>query len=438
MKNSFTDDLLQYIDASPSPYHAVTKAAERLEKAKFSELRECDEWKLEAGKAYFVTRSGGSIIAFRLPADKNDLAQAGFHIIGAHTDSPCLKLKPESPKSAGNWLQWSVEIYGGVLLNSWIDRDLHLSGRLTISTEDGLKTRLISLRDKRFRVPQLAIHLNRGVNQDGLKLNAQNHLTPIIGLGSEEEFQHLILDAAGLGKDDWAKILGQDLMFHDATASEYGGLQDEFIYAPRLDNLAMTHAAVEALINEPEVHQICVAACFDHEEVGSTSDRGACSNFMPALLERVALSLGRNRQAYLATLNKSFLISADMAHAIHPNYPEIHDSLYAPEVNKGPVVKLNSNMRYTSDSFTTSYFKYLCDKTEVPVQIFFVKNDCPCGSTIGPMTSAELGITAVDIGNPMLSMHSAREMAGSDDHPLTYQVFRKFFTEKQHAMYRQA
>lgn len=421
MRDPQAESLLAYIDASPSPFHAVANTKEQLKAADFTELDESDEWKLEAGGAYYVERSGGSIIAFRLPEIHKEVK---FHIVGAHTDSPCFKMKPNAATSVGNYHQWGAETYGGLLKNSWLDRDLHLSGRLTLIINGEMVTKLVSLDSYQFRIPQLAIHLDD--NREALKLNAQQHLMPIFGLDKEQDLLQIILDEHKI-KATSTEVAAFDLFLHDSQKSAFGGLNDEFIYAPRLDNLAMCHASLEALIKSKPHSSVSMAALFDHEEVGSVSDRGACSSFLPAILERISLSLKGEREAYLAALSRSYLLSADMAHAVHPNYSERHDKDHHPLINHGPVIKHNANQRYATNSETAAYFNLLCQESGIMVQEFVSRNDCPCGSTIGPSVASKLGIKTVDVGNPMLSMHSIREMAGSKDHAKMICVFEEFF-----------
>jgi len=429
MKNNDIDSLFEFIDASPTPYHAVENMVQTLKAQKGIELKEDKDWNCKAGELYYVTRNDASIIAFRTP-EKIDFDKAAYNMVAAHTDSPCLKLKPMPKTKAANYMQWGVEIYGGVLLNSWLDRDLNISGRINYLYEGKLQQKLVSIRDLFFRVPQLAIHLDREANK-GLKLNPETHMVPVLGLndGDDRAFEKLLLerlDVKGLKIED---ISSMDLFFHDSLACSYGGIKDEFIYAPRLDNLAMTHASYKALLAKSPKHKISLIASFDHEEVGSTSAHGACSNFLNVVLERLVMALGGNRQNFMKILTNSYLISADMAHAFHPNYQDRHDSEHRPLINKGPVIKSNARMRYATDSISNSRFALLCRQVDVPHQVFAGRCDIPCGSTVGPLISTQLGVSTIDVGNPQLSMHSAREMAGSEDHSMMIKVFSELFAE---------
>jgi len=429
MKNKDADSLLKFIDASPTPYHAVENICNDLKAKGGVELKENEDWTCKAGGLYYVVRNDSSIISFKIPA-KVSLKSTGFNMIAAHTDSPCLKLKPKSNKKAGNYTQWGVEIYGGVLLNSWLDRDLNLSGRISYIKKGEVKHKLISITDKFFRVPQLAIHLDREANS-GLKLNPETHMVPVLGLndGEEGQVEKLILKALNVKGVKAEDISAMDLFFHDSLPCSYGGINDEFIYAPRIDNLAMSHAAISSLISATPKSKIGLVALFDHEEVGSESSHGACSNFLNSTLERVISTLGGSREEFMKAMPGSYLISADMAHALHPNYQERHDDSHRPLINKGPVIKSNARVRYATDSKSASRFIVLCKKAKVPHQTFAGRNDIPCGSTVGPLVSTRLGVSTIDVGNPQLSMHSAREMAGADDHGMMIKVFKELIKE---------
>ncbi|QPJ60421.1 MAG: M18 family aminopeptidase [Candidatus Nitronauta litoralis] len=424
-----TDQLLKFIDRSPTPFHAVNELGNLLGEAGFERIWEEDSWNLKKGGCYFLTRNESSLIAFAVgtkPVEEN-----GFCIVGAHTDSPNLRLKPNPVYDNAGYTQLGVEVYGGALLGTWTDRDLGLSGRLVIKSKTrGTESRLIKIDSPLLRIPQLAIHLNRNVNEKGLLLNAQQHLPPVFGLTGagnklEQDFRELIAREA---KVKSAEILGVDLMLHDIQPSAIGGPNDEFIFAPRLDNLASCHAATLALIEAPKKTAATrVLAFYDNEEVGSETAQGGASPFLSDTLERLTLGTEDPRQAYMRAVAQSFFISADMAHAVHPNYADMHDSRHWPAINSGPVIKTNAGQRYATDGETGARFSTLCQKAEIPVQQFAMRSDLRCGSTIGPITAANLGIRTVDIGNPMLSMHSIREMAGTKDHPALIRVFKEFF-----------
>lgn len=407
------DDLLSYLRASPTPFHAVDQARRRLEAHGFHALDEGAPWdRLPAG-AYHVTSSGTNLFAFVLPEAREHRRQ--FRIVGAHTDSPNLRLKPNAEYTSEGYAQLGVEVYGGVLLNSWLDRDLGIAGRVMVRDDSGaLASRLVCIEKPLLRVPQLAIHLDREVNDKGLVLNRQDHLAPVLGLASSgTSLAKLVAEAAGVSAD---RIAGGELMLFDITPPTLGGAAGELIFSARLDNLAMCHAAVTAMSRVMRPAAIAVIALFDHEEVGSGSAAGAASSVLPRILERLAGS----REAFHQACARSTCISADMSHAVHPNYASRHEPRHRPQINGGPVIKTNTQQRYATTAATAAMFAELCRAEEVPVQHYAHRTDLPCGSTIGPITSTLLGIATVDVGNPMLSMHSARELAGArDPEPMT-------------------
>lgn len=418
MKNA--QSLLTFIDSCPTPYHVVNQLVNELVQQGSTELIENKEWVLKNNQSYFVRRGNGSIISIKTAKEKN----IGFKIIGAHTDSPGLKIKANPLSDRFDYQLLNVEIYGSVLLNSWFDKDLKIAGRVFLEKDNGeLVETLIQLPYK-VRIPRLAIHLDRGVNENGFKVNAQNHLLPIIGMGKGTDFDSLIQKELKTKET----VLSWDLFLFDAEASSFGGIKNEFIYAPRLDNLASVHAAQEALSKSSyHSNQHLITAYFNHEEVGSTSSNGANSNFLENTLKRIQLAFDLSESDYLQALANSFFISADMAHALHPNFSDKHDQQHAPIINQGPVIKSNANVRYATDGLSMAKFIQWCKIAKVIPQNFHSRNDLGCGSTIGPMVSANLGMQSIDIGNPMLSMHSIREMAGSQDHSQLIKVFEAFF-----------
>jgi aspartyl aminopeptidase len=399
-------DLLAFIQASPSPYHAAAEARRRLEANGFSELDERDEWRIEAGGRHFVVRSGASLLAF--VAGTKPPAEGGFVMVGAHTDSPNLRVKPSPEQSSAGYRQLGVEIYGGVLLSTWLDRDLSIAGRVTLS--DG-ETRLVRFERALCRIPMLAIHLDREVNLRGLILNAQTHMLPIWSLEtSKQRFAELLAAELGVKPD---QVRGFDLCLYDVQPGSIGGGAHEFLLSPRLDNLASCHAGIEALIAAGNAGSATrVVVLYDHEEVGSQSAAGAKSRFVASVLERLA---GPATQALGRALARSVLVSADMAHAVHPNYADKHDRQHSPVIGKGPAIKLNANQSYATDAPSAAMFLEACREAGFAPQHFVSRADMPCGSTIGPITAAALGIRTIDVGNPMLSMHSCRETAGSGD-----------------------
>lgn len=424
--------LLDFIDRSPTPFHAVNEMKCFLTHQGYSELKETDLWELSANGRYFLTRNDSSLIAFIVGTKTQDAS--GFKIIGAHTDSPNLKLKPNPSYAQQGYLQLGVEVYGGVLLTTWTDRDLSLAGRVILKGKKQLQSRLIRFEEPLLRIPQLAIHLNREVNEKGLTLDKQNHLPPIFSLAGKKNVNKDLLEkkVAQELKCKPADILSMELSLYDTQPGTLGGAEGEFIFSGRLDNLASCHAALQALTESRSKDPMTrVIAFYDHEEVGSESAQGAGSPFLKDVLERLTLDSPTPRETFFRAMANSFFISADMAHAVHPNYSEKHDSRHMPILNGGPVIKCNSSQRYATDGASSAWFETLCKKAEVPVQKFVVRSDLGCGSTIGPITATNLGIRTVDVGNPMLSMHSIREMAGANDHLPLIKAFKEFFTPSQ-------
>ncbi|MEU6351234.1 M18 family aminopeptidase [Streptomyces sp. NPDC047072] len=405
-----TDDLMSFLAASPTPYHAVANAAERLEKAGFRQVAETDAWEGSSGGKYVLR--GGAIIAWYVP--EGAAPHTPYRIVGAHTDSPNLRVKPQPDMGAHGWRQVAVEIYGGPLMNSWLDRDLGLAGRLTL--RDG-STRLVNVDRPLLRVPQLAIHLDRTVSGEGLKLDKQRHLQPVWGLGDDVRGGDLIAfleDEFGLGAGE---VTGWDLMTHPVEAPAYLGRDNELVAGPRMDNLLSVHAATAALVAVAgrELPYIPVLAAFDHEENGSQSDTGADGPLLGGVLERSVFARGGSYEDRARAFAGTVCLSSDTGHAVHPNYAERHDPTHHPRVNGGPILKVNVNNRYATDGSGRSVWAAACEKADVPFQSFVSNNSMPCGTTIGPITAARHGIRTVDIGVAILSMHSVRELCGVDD-----------------------
>lgn len=406
--------MIEFIDASPSPYHACLSAAALLERAGFQRLAEVDAWSGAPG-AFYVVR-GGSLVAWSV--QEHHRPWSGFRMLGAHTDSPNLRVKPSPDRRRSGCAQLGVEVYGGVLLNSWLDRDLGLSGRAQVRTEGGNEERLFLVQRPLLKVPQLAIHLHREIVTDGLQLNKQLHMSPIWAEleGSERGFVAWLAGELGVAEED---VLAWDAMVHDTNPSCFFGQENEFVSAPRLDNLASSYCALAALAEATErgaaLEYIPVVSLFDHEEVGSGSAAGAESPMLRDLLERSVLARGGTREEYHRAIADSFCVSIDMAHATHPNYADKHDPDHSLFMNAGPVIKLNANMRYASESESVARFQLACERAGVPFQKWVMRSDLACGSTIGPITAQNLGVLTVDVGGPMLGMHSARETCGARD-----------------------
>ncbi|MFZ5891902.1 MAG: M18 family aminopeptidase [Myxococcota bacterium] len=424
-------DLTRFIDASPSPYHAVEQVERRLVAEHFIRFDEGESWELTPGTRGFVVR-GATLLAFVIGS--RPPAEAGFIILGAHTDSPNLRIKPRSEFENVGFRQLAVEVYGSPILATWSDRDLGLAGRVVLADAT---THLVRLNEPVLRIPNLAIHLNRDVNKDGLTLNAQQHLTPILGLDASKPRSLLELVCADLRQNqdagiDPSDILGFDLCLFDLQPSTLAGSAGEFIFAPRLDNLASCHAAYLALLAAgAQTEATRVIALYDHEEVGSQSEAGARSRLLESVLDRLATSTkDAPRDATARAFSRSFLVSCDMAHGVHPNYPDKHDKLHRPLLGQGPVIKTNANQSYATDAPAAARFTRACRKNDLTPQHFVSRNDMPCGSTIGPITAARLAINSVDVGNPMLSMHSCREMAASADIPPMLHILTTLLQER--------
>jgi aspartyl aminopeptidase len=409
-RDAYLSDFAEFIRESPSSYHAAAAVAARLESAGFERLDERDEWPTGPGRRVVVR--DGAVIAWVQPESATPATP--FRILGAHTDSPSFKLKPNPTSEAAGLLRAGVEVYGGPLLNSWLDRELEVAGRVV--TRDGTEHLVRS--GPMLRIPQLAIHLDRGVN-DGLKLDKQLHTQPIWGAAADAPGAELLARGfadSGVSVDD---IAGWDLLLADTQQPARFGLDDAFFAAGRMDNLSSVYAGLVALLAapaaSPEAAHVSVLAAFDHEELGSESRSGASGPFLEDVLARVSAGLGADPTDRRRAFADSWLLSSDAGHAVHPNYPEKHDPANRPRLGGGPLLKLNANQRYASDAVGAALWTRVCERAGVPTQPFVSNNAIPCGSTIGPLSATRLGIRTVDVGTPLLSMHSARELAHVDD-----------------------
>lgn len=457
MSHVKAQELVDFVNASPTPYHAVNSVKKRLVTAGFTQLFERDNWNIslleKAGK-YFVTRNGSSIISFTIggqyqPGD-------GFAIIGAHTDSPCLRIKPISNRANEGFIQIGVEQYGGLIAHTWFDRDLSISGRVYVKQDGKYLPKLVQIDKPLLRIPTLAIHLNREVNTK-FEFNKEEKLVPIAGQVEIAEEKHkscaedpelkltpeqfesissiisrhnkslieliaLELNVAATQIEDF------ELLLHDHQKATLGGIHDEFIFSPRLDNLESCFTATDGLIASSKtlstLKGIGLVSLFDHEEIGSQSAQGADSSFLPDILHRLT-----EPDSFYQSMSKSFVLSSDMAHGVHPNYASFYESKNKPELNKGPVIKINANQRYSTNSPGIVLLKRVAEDSKIPLQLFVVRNDSPCGSTIGPFLSSKLGIRTLDLGNPQLSMHSIRETGGTFDVIKLCELFKAFFEE---------
>lgn len=410
-------DFFEFLDNSVTPSHTVAGLVSAFRAAGFRLYEPMMPARIEPGKGYCIVRDS-SLIAVRVPKSVSQFP--GFRIALAHTDFPTLKITPHPDRVSCGVQTLHPEIYGSPIFTSWLDRDLGYAGVLAYA--EGGEVRLKTFRgDKLFRIPQLAVHLNRGVNQDGLKVNPQTDLDALWSVVTGEKFEETLQAELPEG----AKLLDFDVQLFDAQKAARGGMHDEWIYSGRLDNLSSCHAIAEAFIaSEPLENDFAVACFFNNEEVGSTTREGAGGNFLKSVLD----SIVPNVDALLAS--NSLALSIDMAHAVHPNFPQKHEQNHAPILGGGIVLKTNSQKRYASDVYSNARLKLLCEQANINCQTFVMRNDMPCGSTVGPTVSAALGIPTVDIGEPMLSMHSIREMTAAKDHADMISLLKEFYREK--------
>jgi aspartyl aminopeptidase len=419
-------DLKAFLQSSPTPYHAVKAMAKRLDVAGYQYLDEADSWALSEGGRYYTVRNGSSIIAWCLPKAKS-VIESGFRMVGAHTDSPCLKVKPQPEIHKHDYQQLGVEVYGGVLLNPWFDRDLSMAGRVSyLDVDRRRKQALVNFQKPVAVLPSLAIHLDRDANTSRT-INAQTHLPVILAQGTHAGDFKSILSQQLIkeGVADVAEILDYEISLYDTQEPSIVGLADEFIASARLDNLLSCFMGLNALLNADSDEGVLLV-CNDHEEVGSMSAAGAQGPMLSQVIERLVPAV----EDRVRMLNRSMLISADNAHGVHPNFSDKHDANHGPLLNAGPVIKINANQRYASNSETSGLFKDLAQQVGVPVQSFVVRSDMGCGSTIGPITAAELGVKTLDIGVPQFAMHSIRELAGVQDVDSLIKVLEAFYKEK--------
>ena len=420
----FNFGLMDFIDQAPTPFHAVEGMIYKLECAGYQRIYESDIWQLKPNQGYIVTRNDSSIIAFKLG---DDPVSNGINMVGAHTDSPCLKVKPEPDLLKKGYYQLGVEVYGGALLNPWFDRDLSLAGRVNYLDEDNeLDSCLINFENPIAVIPSLAIHLDREANKNR-SINSQTDIPPILlklpitEAKNKPSFNDILLQK--IKEDTGAvEVLDYELSFYDVQPPAYIGLHQDFIASARLDNLLSCYTALMAMTETSNAGSKLMI-CTDHEEVGSASACGAQGPFLQSVLERIAGS----HENTVRMIDKSMMISADNAHAIHPNFTDKHDANHGPEINQGPVIKTNANQRYATNSDTSAVFKQLCKKADVPVQSFVVRSDMACGSTIGPITASETGVKTLDVGVPTFAMHSIRELAGRWDAYYLFRVLKEFY-----------
>ena len=430
---SLNQQLIDFIQASPTPFHATSQLKSLLKGAGFVELDEAGHWQPETGGSYLVTRNDSSIVAFRL--GEGDPVEHGIRMLGAHTDSPCLRVKPEPETVSNNYYQLGVEVYGGALLNPWFDRDLSLAGRLSYRNAGGrLGSTLIDFQAPVAVIPSLAIHLDRDVNKSR-SINAQQHLPPILmqtGDAAPVEFRRLLLELAREQhpQEGIEAVLEFELSLYDCQPGALIGLQQEFIASARLDNLLSCFVGARALIDSEGGRGGQLLVCNDHEEVGSASASGADGPFLKSVLQRLC----PDPRDLARCINRSWLVSVDNAHGIHPNFADKHDARHGPLLNHGPVIKTNANQRYASNSETAGLFRLLCEQSDIPVQSFVVRSDMACGSTIGPLTASNIGVRTLDVGVPTFAMHSIRELAGARDTDYLHRALKAFLTSHEDRM----
>lgn len=423
------EELIDFIYDSPSAFHAAYNVKSILLEKGFMELQEEEAWKLNKGGKYFTTKNDSAIIAFVI--GKGNIEEKGFKLIGAHTDSPSFRIKPRPEIiSENNYVKLNTEVYGGPILSTWFDRPLSVAGRITLKGENLLfpKTRLININRPILIIPNLAIHINKDINK-GVEINRQKDTLPLLALINEDfERENYLLSVIAKELDvDIKEILDFDLFLYEYERGKIIGLNNELISSSRLDDLAMVHAGIKAITSVEVADATNVMIAFDNEEVGSHTKQGADSEILSNILERIVLSFGGNREDFFRAIARSFMISADLAHALHPNSEEKADPINRPLINKGPVMKLAANQSYTTDGNSAAVYEQICIKAGVPVQRFVNRSDSPGGSTIGPISSTHLAIRSVDIGTPILAMHSVRELGGVMDHSYVVRSFEEFF-----------
>lgn len=415
-------ELLDFLNISPTSFHAVANMEKLLKQEGFGKLLENQRWELKRGKGYYVTRNNSALIAFRVP----DSDFVGFQIMASHSDSPALKIKDNAEiQVEKKYVKLNVEKYGGMLCAPWLDRPLSVAGRVAVRTEDGVEEKLIHVDRDLLIIPNLAIHMNRKVNE-GYEFNAQRDLLPLFGDGEAKDgFRKLIAEEAGVDEKD---ILDMDLFLYNRMKGTLLGLNGEFIAAPHLDDLQCAFASLKGLLEAEPGKSVAVCCVLDNEEVGSGTKQGADSTFLKDVLHRICGAMGRSQEEYLIALASSFMVSADNAHSIHPNQPDKADPTNRPFMNEGIVIKYSANQKYTTDAVSGAVFKSICERAKVPYQVFFNRSDMLGGSTLGNISNSQVALNTVDIGLPQLAMHSCYETAGSKDTVYLVKAARTFYS----------
>ena len=416
-------EVLNFIEHSPSCFHAVEQLSQMLDQAGYQRLKECDGWTLEQGGKYYVTRNGSSIIAFHVG---QQLDNYHFQITASHSDSPSYKVKEKAElKGKGGYLQLNTEGYGGMICSSWLDRPLSLAGRVLVRQGNVVETRLLNIDRDLLLIPNVAIHMNREVNS-GMKYNQQVDMLPLFSAGEcgENSYYELIAQELGVKPED---VVGCDLYLYPRVAPSLWGAKEEFISSPRLDDLQCAYTSMKALVDSHNPHGVNVCCCFDNEEVGSGTKQGALSTFLRDVLQRVHAALGHASEDYFRAVAKSFMVSCDNAHAVHPNHPEKTDGENCVYMNQGIVVKFSANQKYTTDGISAAIFMQLCKDAQVPVQTFANRSDMAGGSTLGNLSTQQVSLHTVDVGLPQLAMHSTYETAGVKDSAYMVQALTAFY-----------
>lgn len=423
-------ELIDFIYESPTAFHAVESVKKILLSYGFMEVREEDSWNLKKSGKYFFVKNQSALIAFVVGT--GELEEEGFRIIGAHTDSPGFRIKPNADMEVeGSYVKLNTEVYGGPIINTWLDRPLSLAGRVALKGKNPFypEVKLLNIKKPILIIPNLAIHMNRNVNS-GVELNRQKDILPLLSLVNEqfEKGKYLLKTIAKELNVNEEDILDFDLFLYEFEKGKIVGLNDEFISCGRLDDLSMVCSGIKALTEVPAGKATNIMVCFDNEEVGSTTKQGADSPFLSGTLERISISMGKSREDYYRALSKSFMISSDLGHGLHPNYGEKSDPTNRPIVNKGPIIKVSASQSYTSDSLSSAVYRNICERAGVPVQVFVNRSDERGGSTIGPISSSHINISSVDMGIAIFSMHSIRELGGVKDYIYTIQSFKEFYS----------
>ena len=428
-EQDFAEDLIGFIHRSPSPYHVVENLTATLTDNGFRRLELTDRWKLTNGGKYFVTRNDSAAVAFVMGS--GEIEETGFRLVAAHTDAPCLRLKPSPEIVVENaYLRLNTEVYGSPILNTWLDRPLSLAGRVSLRGEDHAQpeTRLVHLDDPALIIPNQSLHLNREVNE-GIELNRQTDMSPLVAVVNDEfDKEHFLVTrlAAQIAVEP-ERIVDFDLVLSEAERGALVGAGREFISSTKLDNLAMVHAGLHAMIGMDRATTTNVLVCFDNEEIGSKTKQGAASPFLRTVLERISIASGKDREDFFRGIYASYLLSADMGHGLHPNAIDKHDPVIRPILNGGPMIKVAANQNFTTDGELVVVYEELCRDAGIPVQRFVSRSDMRGGSTVGPISSAQLDVRSLDVGNPVLAMHSIRELGGVLDHLRISQSFARFY-----------